>query len=237
MHICFIYHYNSINKEGSEGFMKVEFKNESIEFNVQYGKGQKLTIHFDSFGFITVKAPNKTRKETIIEAIEHQGDWILEKKRAFEGKQVTANHRVYHAEGLFPYLGKECLLHELIDVEDLDEETLKRNLKKFYFAQCKSLVETRIKRYEETLKVKAKTIEIIESRRKWGSCSSDKHLAFNYRLAMAPLPVIDYVIIHELCHIHHMNHDRSFWRRVGSVMPDFKEKEAYLETYGQAMTL
>jgi hypothetical protein len=54
---------------------------------------------------------------------------------------------------------------------------------------------------------------------------------------MAPIEVIDYVIIHELCHLTHMNHDRSFWRRVGSVMPDYKAKEEFLARYGQAMTL
>lgn len=216
--------------------MKVEFQNEIIEFNVQYGKGKKLTIHIDPFGFITVKAPNKTSKETITNAIESKGHWILEKMRAIERTRVTSDHRAYHGEGLFPYLGKECLLHELIEVGALDEETLKRNLKKFYFARCKTIVEERIKIYQQQLKVKPKTIEIIESTRKWGSCSSDKHLTFNYRLAMAPIDVIDYVIIHELCHLLHMNHDRSFWRRVGSLMPDYKEKEAYLERYGRAMT-
>jgi hypothetical protein len=54
---------------------------------------------------------------------------------------------------------------------------------------------------------------------------------------MAPVEVIDYVIIHELCHLLHMNHDRSFWRKVGSLMPDYKEKEEYLARYGRAMTL
>jgi predicted metal-dependent hydrolase len=81
------------------------------------------------------------------------------------------------------------------------------------------------------------TIEVVESKTKWGSCSSDKNLTFNYRLAMAPIEVIDYVIIHELCHLLHMNHDRSFWRRVGSIMPDYKEKQDFLARNGHSMTL
>jgi len=194
-------------------------------------------IQMDSFGFLTVKAPNNTSKETIINAIESKGAWILEKMRAIEATKITSAHRAYHAEGRFPYLGKECLLHELIEVGEFDDETLQRKLKNFYFASCKKIVEARIKIYQEKLKVKPKTIEIVESKRKWGSCSSDKKLTFNYRLAMAPIEVIDYVVIHELCHILHMNHDRSFWRRVGSIMPDYKEKEAFLEKYGQAMSL
>ena len=145
--------------------------------------------------------------------------------------------RVYEDKGKFLYLGKECFLHELIETSELKEEELNKNLKKFYFSSCKKIVGERINRYQIQLRVKPKTIEVVESKTKWGSCSSDKNLTFNYRLAMAPIEVIDYVIIHELCHLMHMNHDRSFWRRVGSIMPDYKEKEEYLARNGRSMTL
>jgi predicted metal-dependent hydrolase len=217
--------------------MKVEIGNEIIEFNVQYGNRKKLSIHIDSFGFITVKAPKDTSKETIVSAIESKDKWILEKIHEIAVARETPKAREYHAQGKFLYLGKERFLRELVDSSELNEEVLKRNLKKFYIASCRSIIEERIKIYQKQLKVKPKIIEIVESKVKWGSCSSDKKLTFNYRLAMAPIEVIDYVIIHELCHLLHMNHDRSFWRRVGSIMPDYKEKEEYLARYGHSMSL
>ncbi|WP_438297768.1 M48 family metallopeptidase [Sporosarcina sp. FA15] len=217
--------------------MKVEIENEIIEFNVQYGNRKKLAIQIDSFGFITVKAPNDTSKEMIVSAIESKGKRILEKIHEIEVAREAPKAREYHAQGKFLYLGKDRFLHELIDSSELNEEVLKRNLKKFYIASCRTIIEERIKIYQKQLKVKPKIIEIVESRAKWGSCSSDKKLTFNYRLAMAPVEVIDYVIIHELCHILHMNHDRSFWRRVGSIMPDYKEKEEYLARHGYSMSL
>ena len=217
--------------------MKVEFENKVIEFNVQYGRGKKLSIHIDSFGFITVKVPKDTSEDMIVSAIESKGKWILEKIHEIGIARETPKAREYHAEGKFLYLGKEYFLHELIDSSELNEEALERNLKKFYIASCKKIVGERIKIYQKQLKVKPKIIEIVESRTKWGSCSSDRKLTFNYRLAMAPIEVIDYVIIHELCHLLHMNHDRSFWRRVGSIMPDYKEKEEYLERHGHSMSL
>lgn len=217
--------------------MKVEIENEIIEFNVQYGNRKKLAIQIDSFGFITVKAPNDTSKEMIVSAIESKGKRILEKIHEIEVAREAPKAREYHAQGKFLYLGKDRFLHELIDSSELNEEVLKRNLKKFYIASCRSIIEERIKIYQKQLKVKPKIIEIVESKAKWGSCSSDKKLTFNYRLAMAPVEVIDYVIIHELCHILHMNHDRSFWRRVGSIMPDYKEKEEYLARHGYSMSL
>ena len=217
--------------------MKVKIDQSIIEFNVQYGNSKKLSIHIDSWGFITVKAPKGTNEAIIIRAIESNSKWILEKIHENAVARETPNAREYHAQGKFLYLGKEYSLHELIDTSDLNEETLKRNLKRFYINRCKEIVGKRIKIYQKQLKVNPKTIEIVESKLKWGSCSSDRKLTFNYRLAMAPIEVIDYVIIHELCHLTHMNHDRSFWRRVGSIMPDYKEKEDFLAKNGYSMLL
>lgn len=217
--------------------MKIEIENEIIKCNVQYGKRKKLSIQIDPFGYITVKVPKDTSKEIIITAIQSKGKWILEKIREIEVAREIPKVKEYHPREKFLHLGKEHFLHELIETNALDEETLKRNLKRFYINSCKDVVGERIKIYQKQLKVKSKSIEIVESRVKWGSCGSDRRLTFNYRLAMAPIEVIDYVVIHELCHLLHMNHDRSFWRRVGSIMPDYKEKEAYLARYGHLLSL
>ncbi|NQX62871.1 M48 family metallopeptidase [Paenibacillus qinlingensis] len=218
--------------------MKIELDNTTIDVNIQYAIRKKLYIHIDDTGFITVKVPNDTSQEQIINAVQQHSKSILDKLNAIaKARQPIPKVREYEDEGKFLHLGKYYFLQELIETNGLSQDELKINLKKFYFASCKKVVTERIKTYQTQLKVKPKTIEIDESRTKWGSCSSDKKLTFNYRLAMAPVEVIDYVIIHELCHLLHMNHDRSFWRRVGSIMPDFKEKEAFLARYGQAMTL
>ncbi|MDH6430773.1 putative metal-dependent hydrolase [Paenibacillus sp. PastH-3] len=218
--------------------MKIDYDNQVIEFNVQYGNGKKISIHIDSSGRITLKVPKKTSEETIKSVVERNGKMIVEKLQSLEAARETPKMiRAYEDEGKFLYLGKYYSLHELIETAELSEEQLQLKLKKFYFSSCKKLIGERITRYQTQLRVKPKSIEIVEPRTKWGSCSSDKKLTFNYRLAMAPVEVIDYVIIHELCHLLHMNHDRSFWRRVGSLMPDYKEKEEYLARYGRAMTL
>lgn len=218
--------------------MKIELNNTTIDVNVQYAIRSKLHIQIDDTGFITVKAPNGTSQEQIIHAVQQHSKPILDKLEAItKARQPIPKVKEYEDEGKFLHLGKYYFLHELIKTSGLTEDELRINLKKFYFASCKKVIGDRIKTYQTQLKVKPKTIEIDESRTKWGSCSSDKKLTFNYRLAMAPVEVIDYVIVHELCHLLHMNHDRSFWRRVGGIMPDYKEKEAFLARYGQAMTL
>jgi predicted metal-dependent hydrolase len=217
--------------------MEVKLEDNTIEVNVEYGKREKVSIHINSIGFVTVKAPKNTADELIIKAIEQQGKWILEHLNKIKVAKKISKTKEYQAQGKFLYLGKEYLLSELIHTDGLEEEELKMNLKKFYTTSCKKVVAQRINIYQQQLRVKPKSFEIVESSTKWGSCNSDKKITFNYRLAMAPVEVIDYVIVHELCHLIHMNHDRSFWRLVGSVQNDYKNKEAYLARYGQFMTL
>lgn len=217
--------------------MQIQLQDEMIQIHVQYAKRKKISLHIDAIGLITVKAPKGTSDEMILGAVERHGEWILDKLRKGREARQAPKAKEYQEEGKFLFLGKEYPLHELITVGEWDAEKLKLELKKFYFARLKKIVAERITVYQNQLRVKPKTIEIVESRTKWGSCSADKKLTFNYRLAMAPVEVIDYVIIHELCHLLHMNHDRSFWRRLGSVMPDYKEKEEFLARFGQFMTL
>ncbi|MDF2649044.1 MAG: hypothetical protein K0Q73_4849, partial [Paenibacillus sp.] len=158
--------------------MKIEFENNTIEFNVQYGIRKKISIHIDSMGFITVKAPNDTSKEIVMSAVSHHGKTILEKLQLIVEARETTKTREYQDKGKFLHLGKYYYLHELIEINDLNEEELKMNLKKFYFSSCKKIIGERIKVYQTQLKVKPKTIEVDESKTKWGSCSSDKKITF-----------------------------------------------------------
>lgn len=217
--------------------MKIQVGEQQIECHVEYGPRKKLSIHVHPSGLITVKAPNRTSDEMVINAVRRHGSKIVKQLQAIEAARTAPKVKAYEDEGKFLHLGQYYSLHELIETDGRTEEELQRDLKKFYFASCKKVIAERIRIYQKQLKVTPRSFIIEESKTKWGSCSSAKHLTFNYRLAMAPIEVIDYVVVHELCHILHMNHDRSFWRCVGSVMKDYKAKEAFLAKYGHAMTL
>ena len=66
----------------------------------------------------------------------------------------------------------------------------------------------------------------------WGSCTYKNDLALNYKLIMAPPDVLDYVVVHEMCHMEHKNHSKNFWNRVSSIMIDYKEKRNWLKEHG-----
>lgn len=98
----------------------------------------------------------------------------------------------------------------------------------FLFRQSKSIIEKSVKDSQVHFKVKPKKIVIERSIKKWGSCNQDRILTFNYLLASKTLHAIDYVVVHEMCHMVHLNHDRSFWRLLGRIIPNYKEIESEL---------
>ena len=77
--------------------------------------------------------------------------------------------------------------------------------------------------------VKFNRITLREQKTRWGSCSGKGNLSFNLKLIMAPRYVLDYVVVHELCHLIHMNHSKSFWNEVESFMPNYKMAEVWLK--------
>lgn len=81
------------------------------------------------------------------------------------------------------------------------------------------------------------SITIRDQKSRWGSCSSRGTLSFNYRLLFAPPGVLDYVVVHELCHLTHMNHSKDFWNMVGHIMPEYKTCKTWLREHGHQLTL
>ena len=80
-------------------------------------------------------------------------------------------------------------------------------------------------------------ITVRDQQSRWGSCSSRGTLSFNYRLIFAPTEVLDYVVVHELCHLTHMNHSKDFWNMVERIMPDYRTHKKWLKEHGHELTL
>ena len=134
-------------------------------------------------------------------------------------------------------MGKVCKLRDLLPEPPDTEEEIQSELKRLYTKKTKKIIRERVGYYEKIIGVKAAGITIVDTNQAWGTCNSRRELTFNYRLSMAPLATIDSVVIHELCHILHLNHDRSFWRKVGSYDPNYEKNHAYLDRLGFVMTV
>lgn len=110
-------------------------------------------------------------------------------------------------------------------------------LEKRYRSAARSRFEQRCDYFHRLTGGTYTSVTIRDQKTRWGSCSSRGTLSFNYRLIFAPPQILDYVVVHELCHLTHMNHSREFWRMVESVMPDYKIHRQWLREHGGELTL
>lgn len=117
------------------------------------------------------------------------------------------------------------------------EQNRLANLEKRYRTRAKEVFCARAAYWVQFTGGNYTSITVRDQKTRWGSCSSRGTLSFNYRLIFAPLPILDYVVVHELCHLCHMDHSKAFWAAVASVMPDYKQRRQWLKDHGQELNL
>ena len=87
----------------------------------------------------------------------------------------------------------------------------------------------------ESLYAELREVTVTSARGRWGSCSYDNAIHYSFRLLFAPKAVVEYVVVHELTHVRHKNHSKSFWTAVERFVPDWKEKRKWLHTHNALM--
>jgi predicted metal-dependent hydrolase len=226
--------------------MLYTFSGETISYELIYKKRKSMRMLIDVYGNVEVQAPKGTPEQIVIQFLEEKWDWILQKKKEMKDRLEGRQEKVYEQGESFLYLGNTYPIqisqdptieqdHAVLEgdrlhiyVKQLEDERIKQALKRFYYQQCKTLVEKSIRTYQSHFKTKPRSIRITDNKTNWGTCDAKQQLTFNWKLAMAPLDVINYVVVHEMCHMVHLNHDRSFWRLVGKIMPNYEEQENWL---------
>lgn len=217
--------------------MQYQLDGKTIYYNVSYVKSQKLTIDITPEGLISLRVPKNTEESMIHRFLESKRKDIVKILDRIEHKTTISRNKEYHEEETFLYQGKVYILSELISPIPEEEQQIQLELKRFYTQETKKIIKERVSYYEKLIGVRSKSVTIVDSAKTWGTCNNNRELTFNYRLSMAPLPVIDSIVIHELCHLLHLNHDRSFWRKVGTYDANYKEHHSYLDRFGFYMTI
>ena len=110
-------------------------------------------------------------------------------------------------------------------------------LEQRYRDSARTVLEDRVSYFHKTTGGIYTSVTVRDQKTRWGSCSSRGTLSFNYRLIFAPPGILDYVVVHELCHLTHMNHSRDFWNMVALVMPDYQSRKQWLRDHGKELTL
>ena len=202
-------------------------------------KSIAIVIHPD--GLVEVRAPHLIPKFMINNFIKSKREWIEEKLAKVSKRKKTTKQ---FAEGeRFLYLGNEyaLMIGQYLRIEAIDGKLLlplamaqrgKEHLEKWYEKQAKIVIKEQVDFYSKKYGYEYNGLSFSDTRSKWGSCTHDNRLQFSWRLVMAPLLVVRYVVLHELVHTVEKNHSAKFWSRVRMVNPSYKQQIKWLKEFG-----
>ncbi len=206
-------------------------------------KRRSVSLTISQEGRLIVRAPLRLPLREIQKLIQDKRDWIIDKKRqAIERVNQAQNFSVQHG-GTIPFLGETLKLimtdkvrfitlreGELL-IPSVYQEKANPMLKKWYQNQAKALLNKRIAELSKLYGIPFQECRITSARKRWGSCNSKNNINLTWRLIMANQRAVDYVIVHELCHVIHKNHSSAFWHKVRDIMPDFAIHRKWLRDH------
>lgn len=219
-----------------------------MEYRLVRERRRSVNITVNSSG-VLVKAPVGAPLKAIENFMREKSGWIEKKLNEVERVKISM-------EGLYvdkvPYLGEsygleirpanvreKILFHENKFVAHLRPSSNSHQIEKLYTSwlrkKAAEVLKDRIEFYRKILRVSPEKISIRSQKSRWGSASKDGNLNFNCNLLKAPMEIVDYVVVHELCHLRVYNHSRAFWKLVESIVPDFREKRRWLKRNGLAL--
>ena len=228
-------------------------KNEGIEYDIIRSQRSTADIIIERDGSIVVRAPEWVDDEQVANIVESKHYWIYQGLAEWRDLNATRVLREYtNGEG-FLYLGRGYRLLLAGEQEaplqlKKGRFSLRRDLveggeiaaartafRDFYVAKGLERLTARTEYYAPKVGVTPGQLDVRELGHRWASCSSSGDLAFNWKCMMAPQTIIDYVVVHELCHLHHRDHTDAFWNEVDKVMPDFRERKEWLRRHGAGL--
>ena len=220
---------------------KVTLQGENVAYEVrQSDEASEARIDVDLHGVRVVPPEDSTTDPE--ELLKENATWVLEKKRKYDAYREQIPGREFEEGEQFPYLGEQ---YEIV-VEQrsasqiaenkfrlakhhVEQTSIMRALEAVYRRRARELFEDRADHFAEEMGVEYDKIEIRNQRTKWGSCSTTGTLGLNWRLMMAPVEIVEYVVIHELAHLREPNHTDAFWSLVADHDSDYKQHARWLE--------
>ncbi len=220
----------------------------SIQPKIIKTKRKTISLAINAQAELVIRAPLRIRISDIHKLIEKHHDWI-NKHLNVRLQQINNKKPKIFADGeSFLFLGKAYVLK----VADTINRALifdngffihsaavyrgKNMLLKWYKEQAQNVIAAQAHYYAALMGVSPGAIKITSAHTRWGSCSKN-NLNFSWRLVMAPLAIIDYVVIHELSHILHKNHSQAFWKTVSSYCPEYLVHRKWLKQNGHLLEI
>lgn len=228
----------------------ISWGGKTIQYGIKRGKRKKsVAICVGREAKVTVWAPRYLDEEKIQGIVGKKARWIIEKQESIRAAQSLNPPKEFVSGETFLYLGRRyrlevrksarkenCkLIHGRLRAEigsGSEEKEVKGRVRRvllvWYFERAAERIRERMDLLAPRVGKWPQSMEIKDHKARWGSCSPSGVVRFNWRIIMAPLPVVDYVIVHELCHLLHHHHSHRFWQKVESILPDYQKRQAVL---------
>ena len=230
--------------------MRVDIGASIIEYKINYSPRKTMSITVKPDGTIRVAAPKGTDAKTVQDWVASKSKWIAARLAEVELANRQVVERSFQTGEEFSYLGQPMRL-ELFDAPqqartkirgregtiqisgpDCSPPAVQAALETWYRWAAGRYIRARVLYYQTQVGCKPGRITIREQKTRWGSCSARGNLNFNWRIMMAPPEIIDYLVVHELCHLVHLDHSRQFWNLVAAIIPDYKARKNWLRQNG-----
>lgn len=227
----------------------------TLAYDVIRSRRSTADIIIERDGSITVRAPEWLDDDEVANIVESKHYWIYQGLAAWRDLNATRVLREYKNGEGFLYLGRA---YRLLLVSDQDEPLQLKNgrfslgrdlvergqiaaakaaFRAFYTVKGLERLRSRVAYYAPKVGVDPKGVAVRDLGHRWASCSPTENLAFHWKCIMAPQTIIDYIVVHELCHFHHRDHTDAFWNEVDKVMPDFRERKEWLRENGAGLDI
>lgn len=208
-------------------------------------RARYLSLRINLGTGLVVVMPPGFRKSELPRVFQKKAKWIVKTLDHYETILRQAGLEVPAGQLLFmgrPY-GAHIVQADTTSVDiksgqivvslaPRDRRRACRVLEEWYRRQAEELIKGFVAKVNEKYGFKVGRVFIRDQRSKWGACSSQGNLSFNWRLVMAPLDVLRYVVVHELCHLAEFNHNKKFWELVAREAPDYAKHRHWLKTRG-----
>ncbi len=203
---------------------------------------------------LQIRVPNRVSDRNIVKILETKQRWIRNKAIKLQNQPLT-KEREYITGESFPLLGRYLELKvleggkvgtKLIDsylmttvrpseIGELRKSRIKTYIEKWYVKEAYQRLEEKVVKYSQIIRVSPREIKVRDYKTRWGSCDKKGRLTFNFHLIKAPHPIVDYVVIHELCHMIQPNHSKLFWNEVSKFDQCFKNHRKWLKENGNLL--
>ncbi|MCL1047515.1 M48 family metallopeptidase [Shewanella electrodiphila] len=196
-------------------------------------------------GLVSIVVPKALDIERVHQLVAERRQWIIQ-KIALHDSSLPASTREFVSGEAYAYLGRNYRLKVVCGdyvpvklyqgrlVATLPDGAKRSNLVRdavirWYKLNALRKIKEKVRRYSKVMGLEPKSVDIKTFKSRWGSCSPKGELDFNWIIVMAPNRVVDYVVIHELCHLKLLDHSPKFWKEVERVMPDYAEHKEWLK--------